>query len=112
MRSHDLHPLAGIVTTTRVTHASPAAAYAHSADRKWEADADLPRQGLLCEDIASQLVRGRVGSHIDVSIILSSPFIGFYSGNLWYLLATECCSKLLLSRSRNHQKDQGCDSPK
>ncbi|XP_045772643.1 membrane-bound alkaline phosphatase-like [Maniola jurtina] len=56
----------GIVTTTRVTHASPAAAYAHSADRKWEADADLPRQGLRCEDIASQLVRGRVGSHIDV----------------------------------------------
>ncbi|XP_045448087.1 membrane-bound alkaline phosphatase-like [Melitaea cinxia] len=56
----------GIVTTTRVTHATPAAAYAHSADRKWEADADMPRHGLRCEDIASQLVRGRVGSSIDV----------------------------------------------
>lgn len=56
----------GVVTTTRVTHASPAAAYAHSADRKWEADADMPRHGLRCEDIASQLVRGRVGSNIDV----------------------------------------------
>ncbi|CAH0715320.1 unnamed protein product, partial [Brenthis ino] len=56
----------GIVTTTRVTHASPAAAYAHSADRKWEADVDMPRHGLRCEDIASQLIRGRVGSSIDV----------------------------------------------
>ncbi|XP_046966050.1 membrane-bound alkaline phosphatase-like [Vanessa cardui] len=56
----------GIVTTTRVTHATPAAAYAHSADRKWEADVDMPRHGLRCEDIASQLVRGRVGSSIDV----------------------------------------------
>lgn len=50
-----------------MTHASPAAAYAHSADRKWEADADMPRHGLRCEDIASQLVKGRVGSNIDVS---------------------------------------------
>ncbi|XP_045517675.1 membrane-bound alkaline phosphatase-like isoform X2 [Pieris brassicae] len=56
----------GIVTTTRVTHATPAAAYAHSADRKWEADTDLPKHGLRCDDIASQLVRGGVGSRIDV----------------------------------------------
>lgn len=65
----------GIVTTTRVTHATPAAAYAHSADRKWEADADVPRHGLRCEDIASQLVRGRVGSSIDVSF----PAFLFYT---------------------------------
>ncbi|CAH2238161.1 jg22089 [Pararge aegeria aegeria] len=69
----------GIVTTTRVTHASPAAAYAHSADRKWEADADLPRQGLRCEDIASQLVGGRVGSSIDV--IFGGGRKNFYSRN-------------------------------
>lgn len=56
------------MTTTRVTHASPAAAYAHAADRKWEADADLPTRGLKCEDIASQLVRGRVGSGLNVRI--------------------------------------------
>ena len=30
----------GIVTTTRVTHATPASAYAHLADRDWESDAD------------------------------------------------------------------------
>lgn len=48
----------GIVTTTRVQHASPAAAYAHSVSRSWYSDADLPsgahRQG--CVDIATQLV--------------------------------------------------------
>ncbi|CAG9103073.1 unnamed protein product [Plutella xylostella] len=55
----------GVVTTTRVTHATPAAAYAHSADRRWESDADVPA-GVHCEDIASQLVRGSVGSKIDV----------------------------------------------
>ncbi len=48
----------GIVTTTRVQHASPAAAYAHSVSRSWYSDADLPlsaqKQG--CVDIATQLV--------------------------------------------------------
>ena len=29
----------GVITTTRVTHASPAATYAHSASRNWEAEA-------------------------------------------------------------------------
>ncbi|XP_063624301.1 alkaline phosphatase-like [Cydia splendana] len=56
----------GVVTTTRVTHATPAASYAHSADRRWEADTDLPRYGPRCEDIATQLVRGKVGKNIDV----------------------------------------------
>jgi len=32
----------GIVTTTRLTHATPAATYAHSPERNWESDADLP----------------------------------------------------------------------
>ncbi len=48
----------GIVTTTRVTHATPAATYAKSADRGWEDNSDLRadviEQG--CEDIASQLI--------------------------------------------------------
>nr|AUH25164.1 alp5 [Chilo suppressalis] len=56
----------GVVTTTRVTHATPSAAYAHSADRKWESDTNLPKHGPRCEDIASQLVRGTVGSKINV----------------------------------------------
>ncbi|KAF7654125.1 hypothetical protein LDENG_00073890 [Lucifuga dentata] len=57
----------GIVTTTRVQHASPAAAYAHSVSRSWYSDADLPpmacRQG--CVDIATQLV-----TNVDIDVIL------------------------------------------
>ncbi|MEE1876544.1 alkaline phosphatase [Altererythrobacter litoralis] len=48
----------GIVTTARITHATPAAVYAHVPNRDWEADAAMPaevrEQG--CTDIASQLV--------------------------------------------------------
>lgn len=47
----------GIVTTTRLTHATPAAVYARSADRDWEADTAIPadQQGQGCKDIAVQL---------------------------------------------------------
>jgi len=48
----------GMVTTARVTHATPATAYAHSADRNWESDHAMTElaknQG--CQDIASQFV--------------------------------------------------------
>ncbi|MFZ5655895.1 MAG: alkaline phosphatase [Pseudomonadota bacterium] len=49
---------AGIVTTTRVTHATPAAAFTHSPDRNWENDASLPAAAAEagCVDIARQLV--------------------------------------------------------
>lgn len=53
------HGLAvGIVTTTRITHATPAAVYAHTADRDWESDTGIPagQQGQGCKDIAQQLV--------------------------------------------------------
>ncbi|ELT93921.1 hypothetical protein CAPTEDRAFT_124483 [Capitella teleta] len=50
----------GVVATTRVTHATPATAYAHSVTRDWESDADIPEdQRLQCpgvKDIADQLV--------------------------------------------------------
>ena len=47
----------GIVTTTRVTHATPAAAYAKSPDRSWEDPSKMPQEAIKqgCEDIASQL---------------------------------------------------------
>ncbi|MGO4780745.1 alkaline phosphatase, partial [Lysobacter sp. 2RAB21] len=31
----------GVVTTTRVTHATPGATFSHSAERNWENDMDL-----------------------------------------------------------------------
>lgn len=47
----------GLVTTTRVTHATPAATFAHAAHRDWEADTDLPVAMKSCgRDIARQLI--------------------------------------------------------
>ena len=57
----------GIVSTARITHATPAALYAHTAVRDWEADANLPttdiNTGAPCrgsvaavKDIARQLI--------------------------------------------------------
>jgi alkaline phosphatase len=48
----------GIVTTTRVTHATPAATYAKSPDRDWEDPSEMPQQAIEdgCVDIASQLI--------------------------------------------------------
>ncbi|KAL5283502.1 hypothetical protein ACFFRR_006024 [Megaselia abdita] len=59
----------GIVTTTKVTHASPAPLYAHSAFRDWEADTDIEKFGIdpsTCQDIASQLVNNSPGNKINV----------------------------------------------
>ncbi len=48
----------GIVSTARITHATPAATYAKSADRDWEDVSDMPAEAVSggCTDIAAQLV--------------------------------------------------------
>lgn len=48
----------GIVTTTRITHATPAAVFGHSVSRDWEADKDIPatERAEGCVDLAAQLV--------------------------------------------------------
>lgn len=58
----------GIVTTTRITHATPAAAYAHTSERNWESDTDMPASAIAqgCKDIAQQLVDYSVGDGLDV----------------------------------------------
>jgi len=58
----------GIVTTSSVTHATPAATYAHSPDRNWESDRDLPAQAKTegCKDIARQLLETRAGNGLEV----------------------------------------------
>ncbi|XP_072237717.1 alkaline phosphatase, tissue-nonspecific isozyme isoform X2 [Leuresthes tenuis] len=47
----------GIVTTTRVNHATPSAAYAHCVNRDWYSDNEMPAEALQggCKDIARQL---------------------------------------------------------
>lgn len=56
--SHTPGKSVGIVTTTRVNHATPSAAYAHSADRDWYSDNEMPPEALSqgCKDIAYQLM--------------------------------------------------------
>ncbi|KAG8231067.1 hypothetical protein J437_LFUL010693 [Ladona fulva] len=59
----------GIVTTTRVTHASPAGGYAHIAERNWENDNDVAKAGKdpkVCQDIAMQLITGETGRNLNV----------------------------------------------
>ena len=48
----------GVVTTARLTHATPAATFAHVPNRDWENDADLPAAAVSegCIDIAQQLL--------------------------------------------------------
>ncbi|NXR63183.1 PPBI phosphatase, partial [Rhadina sibilatrix] len=57
----------GIVTTTRVQHASPSGTYAHVVNRDWYADASMPQDARLqgCKDIAWQLVH-----NVDINVIL------------------------------------------
>ncbi|KAH8321852.1 hypothetical protein KR067_006605 [Drosophila pandora] len=60
---------AGLVTTARVTHASPAGVYAHIADRNWENDWEVANR--FCDpektiDIARQLVEQPVGKGLKV----------------------------------------------
>lgn len=63
----------GIVTTTRVTHASPAGAFAHTAHRDWESDKNMKDYAhenkvniTHCDDIAKQLITKDPGRNFKV----------------------------------------------
>ncbi|MEI6858342.1 MAG: alkaline phosphatase [Shewanella sp.] len=72
MSSIELASLAGmstgVISTARITHATPAATYAHSPERNWESDADLTTEAVTngCKDIAAQLLDYNYGSGINV----------------------------------------------
>jgi alkaline phosphatase len=72
----------GIVTTARLTHATPGATYAHSSERNWENDTDLSdtarQEG--CRDIARQFVEFPAGDGIEVA---------FGGGRAGFLPATQ-----------------------
>ena len=67
----------GFVTTTRVPHATPAALYAHSANRDWEClipeDVENSEDG---KDIAWQLINESPGNK--TKVILGGGFPAFY----------------------------------
>jgi len=63
----------GVITTTRLTHATPGACYAHTADRDWESDTDISSRkkdaaaaGFL--DIARQLLEFKHGDGLEVAM--------------------------------------------
>ena len=60
----------GVITTARLTHATPGATYAHIADRDWESDADMPPEAVAagCADIARQLVEMPYGDGVEVAM--------------------------------------------
>ncbi len=62
----------GIVSTARITHATPAATYAHVSDRNYEDDRDASKFADVsgCKDIASQLIdlKDRYGNGLEVAL--------------------------------------------
>lgn len=61
--AQDAGKATGFVTTTRITHATPAATYAKTASRYWESNENTPDE---CDDIALQLIFGEIGSRLNV----------------------------------------------
>lgn len=57
----------GIVSTARVTHATPAANFAHTPERNWEADSNQPA-GCAVPDIARQLIEFKYGDGLEVAL--------------------------------------------
>lgn len=85
----------GIVTTSRVTHATPAATYASSPERNWENSSALPSEAKAagCEDIAAQLIsfsnrlreKGAMAGNGGVDIVLGggrAQFLPLADGGL------------------------------
>ncbi|XP_042144123.1 alkaline phosphatase, tissue-nonspecific isozyme-like, partial [Ixodes scapularis] len=65
-RAQDKGMSTGLVTTTRVTHATPAALYTHSVHRDWENDARVPKDAVhKCKDIARQLIEDVPGKNLN-----------------------------------------------
>ncbi len=60
----------GVVTTTAITHATPAATYAHTPERNWENDSELTEANKAagCRDIAQQLIDFNLGNGIEVAL--------------------------------------------
>lgn len=63
----------GVISTARLTHATPAATYAHSPNRNWETDADIRSSApdafdAKFPDIARQLIEFPYGDGLEVAL--------------------------------------------
>lgn len=57
----------GLVTTARITHATPAAAYAETPNRDWEATVGPGADPSECPDIATQLIDWPEGDGLEIA---------------------------------------------
>jgi len=59
----------GVVSTARITHATPGACYAHTPERDWESDAELSAVAKAADfpDIARQLIEFEHGDGLEVA---------------------------------------------
>jgi alkaline phosphatase len=63
----------GIVSTARLTHATPGSTYSHSPDRDWESDSDILRRSKDAydagfPDIARQMIETKYGNGLEVAL--------------------------------------------
>ncbi len=78
----------GIVTTTSVTHATPAALYAHAPERDWESDTAMSPEARAAgfPDIARQLIESSHGDGIEVVLGGGEQYFrpgGVETASLW-----------------------------
>ena len=85
----------GVVSTARLTHATPAATYAHTPGRDWEADSNIPTPGCGTKDIARQL--------IEVSpAVRSSLKVAMGGGRSYFLPKTEADPEYASTQGRRN----------
>lgn len=63
----DMGKSVGVISTARLTHATPAAVYARSASRDWEDNTGIPA-GCAQKDIAAQLIDQMKAGVIDIAM--------------------------------------------
>ncbi|EAQ96527.1 alkaline phosphatase [Congregibacter litoralis] len=82
----------GVVSTARMTHATPAATYAKTAARDWEDDGELPEDAKTqgCKDIAAQFLASREGLNAQFGAALSDGIeVALGGGRQHFLPASE-----------------------
>ncbi len=79
----------GIVTTARLTHATPAATYAYSAERNWEDISDMTEDAVAagCVDIASQFVDFKTRTASTYGVAVDGIEVAFGGGRRHFLPA-------------------------
>lgn len=69
----------GVISTARITHATPAATYAETTERDWESDADVSAAGKAagCLDIAAQFINWQRANGDGFEVAMAGGRSGF-----------------------------------